>query len=111
MTAWAEYVHYHCENCSDICINHSSTDRAALSVCLDCYRDLPDSLLASALEGTQSPAAPAATRARPSGAPARDDRREDQSQRDSPEPTGSPERGRGAVRPGGNTDGPSSESF
>ncbi len=111
MTQWTEYVHYRCENCSEICINHSSTDRAELSVCVDCYRDLPDSLLASALEGTQSPAAPAATRARLSGAPTRDDRREDPPQRDNPEPTGSPERGRGAARPRGNSDDSSSESF
>jgi len=39
MTSWPDYVHYSCENCGELCINHADTDRAQLNICRGCYRD------------------------------------------------------------------------
>jgi hypothetical protein len=95
MTQWSALVAYKCANCSTDSINHQDTDLVDLHLCAKCFYDLPDSLLNRALSSPPQLTAATTTRARPSGAPARDDRREDPSQRESP--AGGPERECGTV--------------
>lgn len=94
MTRWSQYCHYDCENCGSICINRSSTDPAQLNICVDCYDDLPETVLKSATSegGRESPPSHGGPTDRVS---ARDDRREDPSQRESP--AEGPERGCGVL--------------
>lgn len=48
MTDWDSYVHYDCENCSEICINHCEAQRTRLRLCQECYQNVPETLLTAA---------------------------------------------------------------
>ena len=104
MTSWSDYRHYRCSNCGEICINHSETDPARADLCQDCFREtVLEEVEKYLLDQQASPSdiSERAEGATPShGGPtdrvsARDDRREDPSQRESP--AEGPERG-SAVR-------------
>jgi len=39
MTTWSDYVHYDCQDCGEICINHEESDPTQQDKCHSCHID------------------------------------------------------------------------
>jgi hypothetical protein len=107
MTEWSAYKHYTCIRCLDICINHTEMECTHLELCSDCtqrfrhkgiiqqFKDaltqLPDSTTATSERAEGATPSHGGPTDRVSASPRAERRGE--SQRESPEPAGSPERG------------------
>ena len=91
MTSWSEYVHYACDDCGAICINHTDTEAARFDLCHSCFNDIPEAVLNSATSERAEGAAPShgGPTDRESARPRAE--RRGQSQRESP--AEGPERG------------------
>jgi len=94
MTLWSSYRHYRCNRCGEVCINHFQTTAARQNFCHSCLSDIPDPLLPTTTDTSERVEGATPSHGGPTDrVSARDDRREDPSQRESP--AEGPERGCG----------------